>query len=245
MPIDARPDHVAIAVRDAAAALPRWRDHLGGVVAWRFHNPSMFRGTVLRYAGGCYLEILEPSDADERDVSLGGPSGFLESFLDRFGPAVHHVTLKVPDLRAAVDAAAAEGLDAVDVDASDPTWQEAFLRPSQIGGLVVQLAATPHTPADQAAAQGTTLPPEPDDGARLLGPRLIHDDLDEASRVWRALGAEVEQRDDQLRVAWDGAPLTVSVVAGPRRAPVGLRLAGTAPRPGDDVLGPAVLASPA
>lgn len=244
MPLTATPDHVAVAVPSIDDSLARWRDALGGTVQWRFHNPAVFRGAAVQFAGGAFLELLEPSDAPERVSSLGGPPDFLSAFLDRFGARIHHVTLKVPDLHEAIAEVGRHGLDAVDVDDGDPSWQEAFLRPSQVGGMIVQLAATDRDVAAEAADNGAVLSPVPDSGGRLLGPRLGAPDLDAAASVWATLGGTVERSDQRITVGWGDAPLTVEIVEAGRAGPIGLRFAGTSPRPPDDVLGAAVLAAP-
>ena len=243
MPLQSRPDHVAIAVPDVDAALPRWQDTLGGRVQWRFHTPTVFRGAAVQYRNDAFLEILMPSDAEERTRQAGGPSGFVHTFLDRFGASVHHVTLKVPDFDEALATLSGEGFDLVDVNGDDPHWQEVFLRPSQVGGLVVQVACSDRSNEDWARANDTEVPPPPEDGARLLGPQLVHDALDEARRVWTALGGTVTEEGDGLLVSWEGEPLTIAVRAGDRRRAVALRFTGTAPRPADPALGPPVLAS--
>ena len=246
MPLQSRPDHVAIAVPDVDEALPRWRDTLGGSVQWRFHTPTVFRGAAVQFRNEAFLEMIMPSDAKERTRQAGGPAGFVNSFLDRFGAGVHHVTLKVPDIEAALVTLEEEGFDTVDVHLDDPGWQEAFLRPSQVGGLVVQVAASNQTNEDFARSQGfEDVPPPPSDGARLLGPQLVHDDLDRARSVWTSLGGTVEQTDDGLLVSWPGEPLTVAVRQGDDRRAVGLRFLDTVPRPADPTLGPPVLALPA
>lgn len=241
MPIDSTPDHVAAVVPSIDDALPRWQDALGGAVQWRFHTPSVFRGAALRFRGGTWLELLQPSERDDRPREAGGPSGFVEAFLDRFGASVHHVTLKVPDLPAALDVLATAGLDAVDVSLDDPHWQEAFLRPSQVGGLVVQVASTDWSPEQFAAANGGPMADPADDGAVLLGPRLTHPSPQEAAATWRVLGAEAQGDDDRVLVTWPGNPFEVEVVAGERASAAGLRFTGTGPRPVDPAAGPPVL----
>lgn len=243
MPLQSRPDHVAIAVPDVEAALPRWQDTLGGRVQWRFHTPTVFRGAALQFRNGSFLEMIMPSDATERTRDAGGPSGFVEGFLERFGAAVHHVTLKVPDFDTALTTLAEEGFDTVDVNPDDPHWQEAFLRPSQVGGLVVQVACTDWSNEDWAAANDQPPPVPPEDGAQLLGPQLVHDDLDRARRVWTSLGGSVEETGDGLLVSWDDDPLTVAIREGERPAAIGLRFLDAVPRPADPALGPPVLAS--
>jgi len=126
-------DHTAIAVRSIAAALPLYRDLLGGV-------PSGFeridaRGFVwltLRYPNGSQVELLEP---------VGG-TGFLHAFLEKYGEGAHHMTFIVADVRQAVARAKAAGLRVVDEDYRDPRWQEAFISPRSAFGTIVQLAQT-------------------------------------------------------------------------------------------------------
>lgn len=236
MPIDARPDHVAAALPDYRPSLVRWRDTLGGAQVSRFHNAPIFRGMQLRFANHGKLELLQPSEQDP------SPDNFLRRFLARFGTSVHHLTLKVPDLPAAIDILRDEGLDVIDVDLSGEHWKEGFLRPSQVGGLVVQVAwASSLTDEEWAERSGFELEPVRPDAAALHGPLLRHPDLDAAADVWASLGADVQRDDEGLLAAWEGAPLTVRVVRGDVAGPVGLRFGGTDPLPADDRLGPAVL----
>lgn len=236
--LDAVLDHVAVAVPAWEPAERRWRDALGGgAVAWS-ESPA-FRSRQLRFAGGGKLELLAPA---------GDQDGFVRRFLGRFDSAVHHCTLKVPDLRAAVAVVRAAGLDVVDVDATDPRWQEGFLRPSQVGGLVVQLAASTETDEAWAARIGHVPEPPAGDAAVLLGPLLRHPDLARAAALWRLLGAEVtagpDGLPDALTCAWPDSPLTVAVVPGAVAGPVALRMVGTGDLPAHDAEGPAVRGRP-
>jgi hypothetical protein len=241
VPIDSSPDHVAVAVPDIeAAGRARWHDVLGGGwVSPTFPTDTSevdFATRQLRYPNRAKLELLEPAN----------PDGFAARFLSRFGARVHHVTLKVPDLLAAVTEVERAGYDVVDVFAEGDVWHEGFLRPSQVGGLIVQLVWTDRTDEDWAAATGVSIEPPRDDAAQLLGPLLAHPDLAAAERVWATLGAEVTRDEDGLHVAWDGAPLSIRVEPGPSAGPLGLRFAGTAPLPSDpEVAGAAVLADDA
>jgi methylmalonyl-CoA/ethylmalonyl-CoA epimerase len=234
---DARPDHVAAAVPDFDAADARWRDRLGGSWASWFHNRRAgFRARQLRFRGDAKLELLQPSEVDPSD------DNFVRRVLERFGSRVHHVTLKVPDLAAAIATVTAEGLEVVDVFDTDPVWKEAFVRPSLIGGIIVQLAEAHLSDDDWAAAHGQQPEDPRDDGAVLVGPLLQHDDLDRARAVWTTLGATVTvEGPDRLVASWDGAPLSVTVRRGSGARPVGLLFEGAPPLPDDPVLGPAVL----
>ena len=233
MPIPAAPDHVAAAVPSSDAAAARWIDHLGGgwlMPAWEAPG-SDFATRQARFAGGAKLELLEPR----------AEHGFAARFLDRHGAGVHHVTLKVPALLPAVAILEDAGLDVVDVAADNEYWHEAFLRPSQVGGLIVQVAWAKHDDEGWAAFLGTTPEDPRPDAARLLGPRLAHPDLDAAARLWEVLGAEVEREAQVVTARWPGTPLDIEVVAGERAGPLGLRMSGVAGLPADEIHGPAVL----
>jgi hypothetical protein len=233
LPITSIPDHVAMAVPAIDGAATRWRDQLGG--GWvmpRFPIESAgFATRQLRYRGGAKLELLEPL----------GPDSFAGQFLDRYGANVHHVTLKVPALLPAVEAVRDAGYDVVDVVAEGDVWHEGFLRPSQVGGMIVQLAWAGRSDEEWAELTGD-VPEEPaSDAAVLLGPTLANPDLDAARTLWTLLGAEVADDDGGLLARWPGSPLDVRIAPGDRSGPVGLRFDCTPPLAADPGLGPATL----
>ncbi|SNS75632.1 Glyoxalase/Bleomycin resistance protein/Dioxygenase superfamily protein [Asanoa hainanensis] len=145
-------DHVSIAVTEARPAWPLLRRALGGSWAISGTAPG-FRFSTLRYANGMCLELLEPHRTDENP--------FVARFLSRGGPGLHHLTFKVPDLAAAVEAATAAGYPCFGVRTVDPSWHEAFIHPKVAGGTLVQLAQAgpaplPPPPADLPPAGGAT-----------------------------------------------------------------------------------------
>ncbi len=234
MPIHCVPDHVAAAVPRIADAHDRWRGRLG---AGDFANGGPFlgfRNHQYTFRGGGKLELLEAE---------GGPEpSFVDRFIERFGASVHHVTLKVSDLPEALEVLAAADLQVVDVSLDDERWREAFVRPSVVGGLIVQVASSSMSDDEWYEVTGFTPTPPAEDGAVLLGPLLAHPDLDRARHVWHTLGGSVTEADtDVLEVRWGDAPLTVQVRRGEVAGPVGLRFADAPPLPADPTLGPAVL----
>jgi methylmalonyl-CoA/ethylmalonyl-CoA epimerase len=126
-------DHTALAVHSISAALPLYRDLLGGQPTHENVNQEQgFRALQLRYPNGARLELLEPV----------GPAGFLQDFLARRGEGLHHLTYLVEDLREAVRAARAAGFRVVDESYERPVWHQAFIPPRDAHGTVIQLAAT-------------------------------------------------------------------------------------------------------
>jgi len=133
-------DHTAIAVRSIAAALPLYRDLLGGQPnGFERLDERGFMWLTLRYPNGAQVELLEPV----------GSAGFLHGFLERYGEGPHHMTFIVADLARAVERARAAGLRVVDEDYGDEKWQEAFISPRSAFGTIIQLAQTALSPTER------------------------------------------------------------------------------------------------
>ncbi len=230
--LDAVLDHVAVAVPDRDAAMARWADRFGGGLVGE-GDSGVFASRQLRLGGGGKVELIAPS-------AHAKPGTFMHRFLRRFGTAVHHVTLKVPGLLDALELLRSEGIETVDVQASNEWWREAFLRPSQVGGLVVQVAWSNGSDEDWAERMGIEARPPAPAAATLLGPRLRHPNLTAARDLWTLLGAEVTG-EDVLTCRWPESPLTVEIVTGQPAGPLGLRMDGTKPLAAHPVLGPDVL----
>lgn len=140
-------DHVSVAVHDLRRPGP-----LPGLLGGRFLN-----GGAERAAGFVWAQWRLPSGKLEIVAPLGDDS-FLHDFLRRRGEGLHHVTLKVTDIHAAIDAARAIGVEVVQVDTSRATWKEAFVHPRSASGVLVQLAEFPDRPpsADRTFADVLT-----------------------------------------------------------------------------------------
>ena len=130
-------DHVAVAVRSIKAAVPLYRDALGGEYLMGGDVDGSWRWVQFRYPGGGKVELLEPLD-----------EGFLSGFLDRYGEGLHHMTFKTDDIHAAIAQVEGQGYELVDVSLDDPHWKEAFLRPSKAHGTLIQLAQPSGTEDD-------------------------------------------------------------------------------------------------
>ncbi len=149
-------DHIALAAEHAWDNFDRYRGDLGGEWIAGTPAPGFYWGQV-RFANGMTLEMLEPANVDLDD--------FLVRFLARNGPGPHHLTFKVPDIAAAMDAATAAGYPPVRSDLSQDEWKEAFLHPKTCHGIVVQLAQTPFPDASHEF-------PVPDHASVLPPPRV-------------------------------------------------------------------------
>ena len=139
--LDAQVDHVAVAVRSVAAAVPLFVDALGGEFLFAGENSSQgFRWAQFRFPNGGKIELVTP---------VAG-NGFVQRFLDRRGEGVHHVTLKVPDIFRSIEHLRAQGVELMRVSTDHPSWKEAFIHPKNANGVLIQIAQSAWTDAQSA-----------------------------------------------------------------------------------------------
>lgn len=128
----ARLAHVALAVESVEQALPLWRDGLGMAVVADEVVAGEGVHVVKLQAGDAVIELLEPLQAGQ------GPVG---GFLAKKGPGIHHLSVQVPDLEAAVaglEAAGRQFLQPV-IRPGSQGHRVAFLKPSSAGGVLLEL----------------------------------------------------------------------------------------------------------
>lgn len=128
--VPVRVDHVGMAVERIDDAAP-FLEALGAREYVREESADgevVWAGFRLGDASG--LELVEPT----------GPDSFLAAWLDEHGPGLHHVTLEVADVDAAVEGLRAAGVRVVDL-AHHPEegYGEAFVSPANPTGTLFQL----------------------------------------------------------------------------------------------------------
>jgi methylmalonyl-CoA epimerase len=148
-------DHVGIAVKDLGAALAFYRDALGLEVEApeevasqrvRAHFIPVSESKDRRAeAPGVKLELLEATS----------PDSAIARYLEKRGPGLHHITLRVDDIHAALAQLKQRGAKLVD-EAPRPGAEHglvAFIHPSSAHGVLVELKqvvdrppATDHRP---------------------------------------------------------------------------------------------------
>jgi methylmalonyl-CoA/ethylmalonyl-CoA epimerase len=193
-------DHVAVAVEDYADAWPRLGRDLAG--EWLTDaGGTGFAFAQLRYLNGMKVEVLRPDRVETND--------FLRRFLAHSGPGPHHLTFKVPDLDDALERARSAGYQPVGVNRSEPDWQEAFLHPRDIPGVVVQMAQV-------SGGEWTTSPPPGFPAPRTQRAATLDwvahavANLDEGLRLFAGLlhGVQVAEGIDHeaswVELAWPG-----------------------------------------
>jgi len=124
-------DHIGIAVGDLAQALAFYRDALGLEVAPPEEVPSQRVRAHFVPVGEASLELLEPTAADSP----------IAKFIEKRGPGVHHVTLRVDDIREALARLRARGVRLIDEAPREGAEGAliAFVHPASTHGVLVEL----------------------------------------------------------------------------------------------------------
>ena len=124
-------DHIGIAVADLAAALAFYRDALGLEIAPAEDVGSQRVRAHFIPAGGAALELLEATAADSP----------IAKYLEKRGPGLHHITLRVGDIGAALAQLKARGVRLIDETPRPGAHGSlvAFIHPSSAHGVLVEL----------------------------------------------------------------------------------------------------------
>ena len=136
-------DHIGIAVKDRAAALAFYRDALGLEVEAPEEVPLQRVRAEFIPVGGAKLELLEAT----------APDSPIAAFLEKRGPGLHHITLRVDDVAAALAHLKARGARLIDEHPRPGAEGSlvAFIHPSAAHGVLVELKQSPGTGAVRRA----------------------------------------------------------------------------------------------
>ena len=128
-------DHVGIAVKDLAAALAFYRDALGLEVDAPEDVASQRVRAHFLPVGESRLELLEST----------APDSAIAKYVDTRGPGLHHITLRVDDIHAALAQLKARGVRLIDEQPRPGAEQSlvAFVHPSSAHGVLVELKQSP------------------------------------------------------------------------------------------------------
>jgi methylmalonyl-CoA/ethylmalonyl-CoA epimerase len=128
-------DHVGVATGDLDATVAFYTGVLGLREVHREVNEDQQVTEAMLAAGGttdgAQLQVLAP----------GGPSGPIASFLDRRGPGLQHLAVRVRDIDRASDLLRGKGVRLL-YDAARPGTRGSrinFLHPKDAGGVLVEL----------------------------------------------------------------------------------------------------------
>src|SRR6201996_6071386 len=143
-------DHLAIGTPALNDGWELFGGVLGGTWVYGMDSPGFWWGQ-LEFAAGPKIELLTPT---------GGPdAAFLERFLAAHGAGAHHFNFAVSDIEVTLARIRALGIEPVGVNLEGRNWQEAFLHPRDVHGIVIQVAwqggpPPPETPPAELPAPG-------------------------------------------------------------------------------------------
>ena len=128
-------DHVGIAVEDLDAAVELYRGTLGVEPVHREVVESQGVEEVLFRLGDSHIQL----------VGALGPDTPVGRFLDKRGPGLHHVGLRVDDIAATLQALKAKGVPLIDEAPRSGSRGTtiAFVHPKGMGGVLVELVQEP------------------------------------------------------------------------------------------------------
>ena len=135
-------DHIGIAVRDLAATLAFYRDALGLEI-------DGIEDVESQHVRAHFIPV--GPDTPGREVALElleatAPESPIAKFIEKRGPGLHHITLRVDDVRAAVAQLKARGIRLIDEEPRPGAEHSliAFVHPASTGGVLVELKQSIH-----------------------------------------------------------------------------------------------------
>lgn len=124
-------DHIGIATRQLREATALWQDALGLKIDFTEDVDEQGVRIAMLPIGETHIELLEP-------LTPESPVG---RFLDKRGPGIHHIAIRVDDIRAALGRLKEKGARLIDetprVGAGG--CLVAFIHPSSTNGVLLEL----------------------------------------------------------------------------------------------------------
>jgi methylmalonyl-CoA/ethylmalonyl-CoA epimerase len=138
-------DHIGIATRGIEESLGFWRDALGLEVKHTETVAEQGVRVAMLPVGEPRVELLEPT----------GPDTPVAKFLEKRGPGIHHVAVRVGDIRAALARLKAAGARLIDEEprVGAGGCLVAFVHPAASGGVLLELVQPVKVPAGQSTEE--------------------------------------------------------------------------------------------
>ncbi|HEX8472849.1 MAG TPA: methylmalonyl-CoA epimerase [Pyrinomonadaceae bacterium] len=135
-------EHIGIATPRIADALGFWRDALGLTVVETEEIAEQGVRVAMLPVGEPRIELLEPTHA-------GSP---VAKFLEKRGAGIHHIAVRVDDIRATLERLKQKGARLIDESprVGAGGCLVAFVHPSTAGGVLLELVE--HTPESVESA---------------------------------------------------------------------------------------------
>jgi methylmalonyl-CoA epimerase len=124
-------DHIGIATRQIDQALSLWRDALGLELDHQEEVAEQGVRVGMLAIGDTHVELLEPLSEDS-------PVG---KFLDKRGPGIHHIAIRVENIREELTKLKSKGARLIDAEPrlGAGGCLVAFVHPASTGGVLLEL----------------------------------------------------------------------------------------------------------
>jgi methylmalonyl-CoA/ethylmalonyl-CoA epimerase len=124
-------DHIGIATRELKEATAVWRDALGLRVEFTEDVAEQGVRIAMLPIGEAHIELLEP-------LTQESPVG---KFLEKRGPGIHHIAIRVDDIQAALGQLKEKGARLIDETPRIGAGGclVAFIHPSSTNGVLLEL----------------------------------------------------------------------------------------------------------
>ena len=124
-------EHIGIATKGIDEAARFWREALGLNIGEAEEVAEQKVRVAMLPLGESKIELLEGTSADSP----------ISKFVEKRGPGIHHIAVKVDDIRAALGKLKAEGARLIDQEPRTGAGGclVAFVHPSSTGGVLLEL----------------------------------------------------------------------------------------------------------
>lgn len=124
-------EHIGIATREIDEAIGFWRDALGLKVVEVEEVAEQKVRVAMLPIGDARIELLEPTAEDSP----------IQKFLEKRGPGIHHLAVRVTDIRATLNRLKEQGARLIDEEARIGAGGclVAFVHPSTTNGVLLEL----------------------------------------------------------------------------------------------------------
>ena len=126
-----RINHIGIAVKNLAGAIPFYRDHLGMVLEGTEEVTEQKVKVAMLQVGESRIELLEPTTEDSP----------VAKFIEKNGEGIHHIAYEVEDIEATLNTLKDKGVRLIDETPRHGAHNSliAFLHPKATGGVLTEI----------------------------------------------------------------------------------------------------------
>ena len=128
-------DHIGIATRGIAETAKFWRQALDLDITETEEVAAQKVRVAMLAIGESHIELLEATSEDSP----------ISKFLEKRGPGIHHIAVRVDDLRGTLAELEQQGVRLIDVEPRMGArgCLVAFVHPSSTGGVLLELVQQP------------------------------------------------------------------------------------------------------